>query len=341
MIVPRHFLACLPMCGALLLTGCGYVHFGRLETPATATGSPLLAENSDLRLEKTMLQQELALARKEGQALRAALENRYTDKGTAQADLVARLNETSSELAALRASYARLESDRRRLATSGLAAGTGSAGEAELRAQLGATEEQLAAALRTYTELQDETNRLRREVEQARSENSRLTAEVGTLTARNEQAVAALSQLNSELLAQKDARTRAEQEAAATRAQLQLVIARSDRSAATLAEARAPAAGSTRDLEATLRLEQAPAPETPPTPMLRTSPERLRAATARLAAENGVRYHTVAEGETLESIARRYYGKPERWRVIYAANNSLLRGGRSLAPGMRLEIPPE
>jgi hypothetical protein len=69
MIVPRHFLACLPMCGALLLlTGCGYVHFrpAPRRRPRDDRRSTMLAENSDLRLEKTILQRELALARKEG-----------------------------------------------------------------------------------------------------------------------------------------------------------------------------------------------------------------------------------------------------------------------------------
>ena len=173
-------------------------------------------------------------------------------------------------------------------------------------------------------------------------ENSRLTQQVGELTAQNEQAVAALSQLNSELLAQKEARNRAERETQATRSQLQMVIARSGRDSATsLADARSASAGDASEMNATLRLENAPATDTTPNATLRTNPERLRAAAASLAAENGPRYHLVTAGETLESIAKKYYGKPERWRVIYAANNSLLRDNRSLTVGLRLEIPGE
>jgi hypothetical protein len=44
------------------LTGCSYVHFGRLERPVATTQPELVAENTDLRMEKKLLQQELALA---------------------------------------------------------------------------------------------------------------------------------------------------------------------------------------------------------------------------------------------------------------------------------------
>lgn len=321
MSAPRPALLLSALC-ALLLSGCGYVHIGRLDSPP-ADGT---AENSDLRAEKKILQEELALARKEGAALRAALENRYTDAATTQPELVARLQETTRELAALRVSYAKL-------------AASPGASPPDEPSDLSA-EASAKAGAPTYTELQDETNQLRAEVARVRAENSQLTRQVGELTVQNEQVVAALAQLNSELLSQKDARARAEQDAQSVRNQLQLVTR--DRNAApTLADARTSSASGANDLRATLRVENAPASETPPTAVLRTNPDRLRAAEARFAAERGVRYHVVLEGETLEAIALKYYGKPERWRVIYAANNDQLRGNRPLIPGMRLEIPGE
>lgn len=343
MFVPRRSALLLSALTALLLSGCGYVHIGRLD-PAAAGETSGGSENADLRAEKKILQEELALARKEGVALRAALENRSTDAATTQPELVSRLQETTRELASLRVSYAKLDADRQRLqADPAAATDENSAATSQLagvQSELGATEEKLAAALRTYTELQDETNHLRAEVARVRDENSQLTRQVGELTVQNEQAVAALAQLNSELLAQKEARARAEQDAQATRNQPPSDSR--ERPATTLAEARTTSASGTNDLRpATLRIENAPASETPPTAVLRTNPERLRAAAARLATERGTRYHTVLEGETLEAIALKYYGKPERWRVIYAANNDQLRGNRPLIPGMRLEIPGE
>ena len=56
----------------LTLSGCGFVHFGSLPP-----SDPRVAqENTDLRLEKSILQQELAIVRKEGDRLRTALEAR-------------------------------------------------------------------------------------------------------------------------------------------------------------------------------------------------------------------------------------------------------------------------
>jgi phage tail protein X len=329
----------------LLLSGCGYVHFGRIQ-PAPAPDAALASENASLRAEKIMLQRELALARKEGIALRDALEKRPTATTAAsgipagsQSVLAARLKETTEELINLRANYARLEKERTRQLTPGAGMSSIAAAEqiGDLKAALGASEEKLSAALRTYTKLQKEIVGLRQQVDRERTENIRLTQQVTGLTAQNEQAVAALAQLNSELLAQREARNQAEADARAAQAQLQLVVARTGRTVepVALADTRSGAAGSTNDLTpATLRVEVAEPAAAPTDAMLRTSPERLRAAA-------NVRQHEVAEGDTLESIARKFYGKPERWRAIYAANIDLLRDGRPLKPGMKLEIPAE
>jgi nucleoid-associated protein YgaU len=198
----------------LLLTGCGYVHLGRLPAPAvTVVGDDkLLNDNSQLRLEKKMLQQELALSRAQGDALRMTIENRAADGDTSRR-LVEKLNQTTQELAALRASYARLQTERTQaVAASGEAAG--------LKTQLGATEEKLAEAMRNYTELQGEITRLRTDVAQTRAENTALTEQLKLTAAQNEQAKAALAQLNTDLLEQKNARLRAEQDAATLRTQV-------------------------------------------------------------------------------------------------------------------------
>ena len=97
-----------------LLSGCGYIHVGRLPPapPATVIGDEkLMRENSDLRLEKKILQQELALTRSQGDALRMAIENRAADGDTSKR-LVEKLNEASRELATLRSNYAKLQTER-------------------------------------------------------------------------------------------------------------------------------------------------------------------------------------------------------------------------------------
>lgn len=229
----------------LVLAGCGYVHIGRLPSaPAATAMAPvgaderLIQENAGLRLEKTMLQQELAITRAQGEALRMALENRAADGGTSR-QLIARLNETTRELATLRASYAELQ----RQGGQGTP-GTGAPGP--LQAQLVDTEEKLAASLRSYTDLQAEINRLRSELVRTRVENAGLSARVKAVTAENEQAQAALAQLNTELLAQKDARLQAEQDAETFRTELKMVAP----SSTVLAQHRSGAAGEVRSLAA-------------------------------------------------------------------------------------------
>ncbi|ACB74770.1 LysM peptidoglycan-binding domain-containing protein [Opitutus terrae] len=330
--------------------GCHYVHFGRPER--FRTDSQLATENSDLRVEKKLLQQELAIARKEGETLRAALDRPQE----AAPELVARLNETTRELAELRASYARLQSERERLQKNGSAAATGAANTAaleqiaELKTKLGETEDQLANALRTYTALQEENNRLRTSIDQARTENATLTARVETITAENNEAQSALAQLNTELLAQKEARAQAEQRSEALRAQL-LAMANAaptpaPAAATSLAAARESTATGAREIEGVLRTpvlaadSSAGAMLSVDTAKLRNQPPTAAPAAPAPAAKP-VRVYVVEEGDTLEKIAQKIYGRPDRWSLLYAANNALLSGGRPLKPGLELEIPAE
>jgi nucleoid-associated protein YgaU len=323
------FRALLVLPPLLALTGCGYVHFGKLATMPASDGTMDVAY-SNLTTQHKILQQELALARKEGDALRIALENR--SEGAASAQLTAHLTETSRELAVLRASYAKL--------TAGKSSDSSApAGDPALATKLAATEEKLAGTLRTFTQLQEENARLRTEVDQTRAENTTLTAQVKTITAENQQAQSALAQLNSELLAQKEARARAEQQTEAARTQLSAVVAGRDAAPATLSSARESSAAST----ATLKIDAAPPADKPSTAELRTSPDRLRAAAEKKTANEksapGARVHVVEVGDTLEKLAKKYYGDAGKWNLIYFANNAQLGGGRPLKPGMELEIP--
>jgi len=328
----RFLRASVALALLLAFSGCGFVHFGRLPE-ATATDATLNTTYSELSTEHKILKQELVLSRKEGAALRAALENRGTG-GAPAPEIVSRLNETTRELAALRASYAKL-----------------SEAKYPSAAPAGELEEKLAASLRNYTKLQEENARLRSEVDRTRVENTALTAQVKTVSAQNEQVQSALAQLNTELLAQKEARARAEQQAAANAAQLTAVMARSDAKPATLAETREAASAGVATLAAPVRRANAPATDAAPTAELRTNPARLNPSAASAPRPplpapaavpvEAVRIHLVQPTDTLEKIAQKYYGDPARWRTIYFANNSQLSGGRPLTPGMALEIPKD
>ncbi len=236
----RPVISALALPAALLLGGCGYVHLGRLPEPTTTVvgDEKLMQENSDLRAERKILQQELALTRAQGDALRMAIENRAADGDTSKR-LTDKLTETSRELAQLRASYAILQGERNQAVAT-------AANAAALQSQLGATEEKLATSLRNFTELQQEINQLKTDVQQARTENLALTEQVRTVTAQNAQAQAALAQLNTELLAQKDARVRAEQDAETLRSQ----VAAAGANASALEQQRTGAAAEARSLAA-------------------------------------------------------------------------------------------
>ncbi len=49
--------------------------------------------------------------------------------------------------------------------------------------------------------------------------------------------------------------------------------------------------------------------------------------------------YTVQRGDTLSSIAQRFYGSPGDWSRLYAANRSVLRNPDMIFPGQLLAIP--
>ena len=53
----------------------------------------------------------------------------------------------------------------------------------------------------------------------------------------------------------------------------------------------------------------------------------------------GNRHYVVQNGDTLYSIARKFYKSPSRWKQIRDANRSKLAGGTRLEPGETLTIP--
>lgn len=208
----------------LLLSGCSYVHFGKLPPPPPPSLGEQKArkENDELRLEKKLLQQELALTRAEGTALRMAIENRTADGDTSKR-LTERLTEATRELATLRENYAQLVSERDQAVAAVETSSAVIAARAEasdLRSRLGATEEQLAASLRTFTQLQEEVGKLRTEVARAKEDNAALNEQIQVALSQSTEDQAALAQLNIQLLTQKDARERAEQDVVALRTQL-------------------------------------------------------------------------------------------------------------------------
>jgi len=51
------------------------------------------------------------------------------------------------------------------------------------------------------------------------------------------------------------------------------------------------------------------------------------------------RHYTVRPGDTLSSIAQRFYGNPADWRGLYQANMSVIRNPNVIDPGEVLNVP--
>ncbi|MBI3203672.1 MAG: LysM peptidoglycan-binding domain-containing protein [Polyangiaceae bacterium] len=63
------------------------------------------------------------------------------------------------------------------------------------------------------------------------------------------------------------------------------------------------------------------------------------AALTALASDSRALTHVVQKGDTLASIAERYYGLIQHEKLLVAANGLEARGGVAIALGMRLEVP--
>ncbi|MGH3090465.1 MAG: Gmad2 immunoglobulin-like domain-containing protein [Rubrobacteraceae bacterium] len=54
---------------------------------------------------------------------------------------------------------------------------------------------------------------------------------------------------------------------------------------------------------------------------------------------HGFAQHEVESGETLSEIAAQFYGDPQRWRRIFAANRDQIEDPEVIVPGQALRIP--
>ena len=78
--------------------------------------------------------------------------------------------------------------------------------------------------------------------------------------------------------------------------------------------------------------------QTPPTAAA-TRPATTPAPTTTRPASGSYRRCTIAKGDTLFSLAQRYYGNRSRWRDIYAANRDVMKSEGDLRIGMEIKIP--
>jgi phage tail protein X len=88
-------------------------------------------------------------------------------------------------------------------------------------------------------------------------------------------------------------------------------------------------------------LKHVPAPSWIPIPATRSRPVAAHSGirTASTPAPGDARCHTVREGETLYSLARKYYGSQDKAQYLFQANRNKLTSPESLEPGTELVIP--
>lgn len=311
---------------SVLFTGCGYVHFGRApKLTADAPDAKLATAYSDLATEQKMLRQELALARKESDALRLALERTGTSPAAASDN---RLAVALEELTELRARHARLQAER--------STGANLTVPAETAKQLSELEQKLAAAMQTGGALQAEVTQLRQDLDRVRTENIALNDDLRRALQRQEETRTLLAVRESELGTVAQARQRAEQLAEAARTQLQEALrASANPNAASPVNApSAPPASSPLQMAKSPPAGAATSDVRGPFQAAPVTPASSNTPTA-----GKPRVHVVERGDTLEKLSRTYYGVPDQWHKIYEANLAELSTGRPLQPGMELTIP--
>jgi nucleoid-associated protein YgaU len=64
-------------------------------------------------------------------------------------------------------------------------------------------------------------------------------------------------------------------------------------------------------------------------------------STAQKPAAAGPDLHTVAAGESLSKIAKKYYGDATQWKRIFEANRDRIENPDLIQPGWKLKIPPK
>ncbi len=222
-----------------------------------------------------------------------------------------------------------------------LAALQGRTADAEKAAEVHNTS--VAELTEANGKLETERNDLRKQVTVLRTDNTRLSQTAGSLeqlkadsdrsAQQNIEALTAqLAQTRRDLQSARDANSRlvegnVSQERANAAALAQL---RNENSA--LVARLTQAQGTLDQIAATARLGT-PASTIASGGAVPTRPVTPPAATVE------VRFHTVAEGDSLSRISMRYYGTPNRWQEIYNANRDVLQGSAVLRIGMQLRIP--
>ncbi len=164
-------------------------------------------------------------------------------------------------------------------------------------------EAKLAVVLRSYSLVQEENDRLKAALEKAQAEKSSVDAQFSV--AKDALPIAAQAASLREQLRQ-------------TQDQLAAVSLENNQLKTRLATG-APAPGTANLTPTNVPTSLPPVAAPAPAP--------------------AARIHVVKAGDTLSKIAKQYYGNPNHWPEILAANRDVLKDEKSLVAGTKLRIP--
>jgi DNA repair exonuclease SbcCD ATPase subunit len=202
----------------------------------------------------------------------------------------------------------------------------------------------VAELTQANAKFEQEREDMRRLVESYRADINRLTQNVRSAEQQRADAersgqqnidavTAQLGQLRRELESARAAQSRVIEASAAQDRDRVAIITQLRTENSALAARLAQAQGTLDQIASAARLG------TPASAIASGGPVPFAAAPVVSANAPQVRYHTVAEGDSLSRISMRYYGTPNRWQEIFQANRDVLQGSSVLRVGMQLKIP--
>lgn len=310
-------------------------------------GQKQVADLRSLAGERDSLQSQLVDARKVATTLpgladdKAALQERLEAVGGQlvqlqrdQEELQKNNADLTQQLAASQQAAEKAQAD--------LAALQGRASEAEKAAESHNTS--VAELTQENTKLEQQQEDMRRLVESYRADISRLTqtaraaeqqkTEAERSGQQNVDAVTAqLGQLRREVEAARTAQARLTENFAAQDRERAAIITQLRTENSALAARLNQAQGTLDQIASAARLG------TPAATIASGGLAPVRPGAIPVVSTAEVRYHTVAEGDSLSRISMRYYGTPNRWQEIFQANRDVLQGSSALRIGMQLRIP--
>ncbi len=211
--------------------------------------------------------------------------------------------------------------------------------DAALRQQLAEATGKLDTSLRAYSLQQAELDRLQKALADLDAERAATAAKLADAGKVSDERATAGTRLQADLDAIRAAATRLTTELATTREQARLAQDAAASAAADnqylktrLAFADPTAAAATTSAPSRAPIVDAvPAALAPSITVASAQPPSVSTVEPRI--------HTVAAGDTLSGLAKKYYGSAARWTAILDANRAVLKNPNILPVGSKLKIP--